>query len=58
MRAGIDVGFGDEFVGGSGAVIVVDIGFAGQLVALEGEQVVGLMGDDRVGDPELGPVDI
>ena len=49
----LDGSFGDEFVGGSGAEIVLDIGFEGRLVALEGEQVVGLMGDDLVGDPDL-----
>src|ERR1700694_3527752 len=49
----LDGGFGDEFVGGSGVIIVLDIGFEGRLVALEGEQVVGLMGDDLVGDPDM-----
>jgi hypothetical protein len=30
----LDGGFGDEFVGGGGAEIVLDIGFEGRLVAL------------------------
>src|SRR5664279_4698382 len=36
--------FADEFAGGGGAEIVLDIGFEGGLVALEGEQIVGLVG--------------
>ena len=49
----LDGGFGDEFVGGRGAEIVLDIGFEGGLVAFEGEQVIGLVGDDLVGDLDL-----
>ena len=44
----LDGGFADEFIGGGGAEIVLDIGFERGLVALEGEQVVGLVGDDFV----------
>src|SRR5271165_1687735 len=49
----LDGGFGDEFGGGSGAEIVLDIGFECRLVAFEGEQVIGLIRDDLVGDLDL-----
>ena len=46
----LDSGFADEFVGGCGAEIVLDIGFERGLVALEGEQVIGLMNNDLIGN--------
>ena len=49
----LDGGFGDGLGGGSGTEIILDIGFEGGLIALEGEQVVGLVGDDFVGDLDL-----
>jgi hypothetical protein len=49
----LDGRFGDEFGDRSGAEIVHDIGFEGGLVALEREQVIGLVGDDLVGDVDL-----
>src|ERR1700680_2633913 len=49
----LDGGFGDELFGGSGAKIVFDIGLEGWLVALEGEEVVGFVGDDLVCDLDL-----
>ena len=49
----LDGGLGDEFVGRRGAEIVVDIGFERGLVALQGEQVIGLVGDDLGGDLDL-----
>src|SRR5258708_26123343 len=45
--------FADELAGGGGSEIVLDIGFERGLVALEGEQVIGLVGDDLVGDFDL-----
>ena len=49
----LDGGFGDEFIGESGAKIVRNLGFEGRLVAFEGEQVIGLVFDDLVGDLDL-----
>src|SRR6202011_1852321 len=49
----LDGGFADEFVGGGGAEIVLDIGFERGLVALEREQVIGLVGDDLVSNLDL-----
>jgi hypothetical protein len=45
--------FAHEFGGGGGAEIVLDIGFQRRLVAFEGEQIIGLVGDDLVGDLDL-----
>jgi hypothetical protein len=42
----VDKQFATSPIGGGGAEIVLDIGFEGRLVALEGEQVVGLMDDE------------
>ena len=39
----LDGGFGDGFGGGSGAEIVLHIGFESRLTSLEGQQVVGLV---------------
>lgn len=47
VGAGLDAAM---LLGGRGAEIVLDIGFERRLVALEGEQVIGLVGDDLVGD--------
>ena len=49
----LDGGFADEFIGGGGAEIVPDIRFESRLVAFEGKQVIGLMGDDLIGDLDL-----
>ena len=49
----LEGGFGHGLGGGSSAEIILDIGFEGGLIALEGEQVVGLVGDDFVGDLDL-----
>src|ERR1700737_2116001 len=49
----LDRGLADEFISGGGAEIVSDIGFERGLVALEGKQVIGLMGDDLIGDLDL-----
>ena len=49
----LDGGFGDGFGGGSGAEIVLHIGFESRLISLEGQQVVGLVFDDFVGNPDL-----
>ena len=49
----LDGGFADEFVGGGGAEIVLDIGFERGLVPLEGEQVIGLVSNDLVGNLDL-----
>ena len=46
-------GLADEFVRRRGAEIVLDIGFQGRLVAFQGEQKIGLVGDDLVGDLDL-----
>ena len=40
-------------LGRRGAEIVLDIGLQRRLIALEGQQVIGLMGDDPVGDLDL-----
>ena len=48
-----DGGFGDELGVRSGAEIADDVGFESRLVALEREEIVGLMGDDLVGDRDL-----
>ena len=49
----LDGGFGGELGGRSGGEIVLHIGFEGGLVALEGQEIVGLVGDDPVGDLDL-----
>jgi hypothetical protein len=49
----LDGGFADEFIGGRGAEIVLDIGFERGLVALEGKQVIGLVSNDLVGNLDL-----
>jgi hypothetical protein len=49
----LDGGFADEFGGWSGAKIVDNIGFERRLVALERQQIVGLVRDDPVGDLDL-----
>lgn len=49
-----DGGRTDQF--GGGAKIVDDIGFEGGLVALERPQIIGLVGDDLVGDLDLEPM--
>src|ERR1700741_1966381 len=49
----LDAAFGDELGCGSIGEIVLDVGFEGGLVALEGEQVIGLVGNDLVGDGDL-----
>ena len=41
------------FLGRCAVEVGLDVGFQGGLVALEGEQVVGLVGDDLVGDLDL-----
>jgi len=43
----------DDLVSRRGAKIVFDLGFQGQLVALQGEHEVGLVGDDLVDDRNL-----
>src|SRR5450631_4288225 len=48
-----DGGLGDEFGVGGVAKIVGDLGFEIGLIALEGEQIFGLMGHDRFGDVDL-----
>lgn len=45
---------GDEFIGRSRAEILFDFFFKSRLVALQGQQVVGLVGKDLVGDLDLG----
>ena len=47
------IGFGDELAGRGGAEVGHDIGFQGRLVALERQQVIGLVGHDLVGDLDL-----
>jgi hypothetical protein len=49
----LDNGFADDFFRRSGTEVVSDLGFEGRLVAFEGEQVIGLMFDDLVGDRDL-----
>ena len=49
----LDCSFGDELAGRGGAEVVHDIGFEGRLVALEEKQIIGLVGDDLVGDVDL-----
>jgi hypothetical protein len=49
----LDGGLADEFFGGRGAEIVLDIGFERRSIALEGQQVIGLVGDDPVSDLDL-----
>ena len=49
----LDGGFGDEFGGRGGAEVVQDIGFQRRLVALQRQQVIGLVGNDLVGDLDL-----
>jgi hypothetical protein len=49
----LDNGLADDFFRQSGTEVVSDLGFEGRLVALEGEQVIGLMFDDLVGDRDL-----
>ena len=44
---------GDEFGGGSGAEIVLDVGFQRWLVAFEGEEIIRFVGDDLVGNLDL-----
>ena len=39
--------------GRSGAEIILDLGFQGQLIAFQGEQEIGLVRDDLVGDLDL-----
>jgi len=50
-----DGGLGDEFGIGRAAKIVGDFGFEVGLIALEGEQVFGLVGDDLFGDVDGSP---
>ena len=52
----LDGGFATKFIGGRGAEIVLDIGFERGLVALEGEQVIGLVSNDLVGNLDLEPM--
>lgn len=49
----LDGRLADERGGRSGAEIVLDIGFQRRLVALEGEQVIGIVGNDLVGNLHL-----
>ena len=49
----LDAGLADKFFGRRGAEIVLDIGFERRLIALEGQQVIGLVGDNPVGDLDL-----
>jgi hypothetical protein len=46
----LDGCFGNELGGRVGAEIVHDVGFEGRLVALQCRQVIGLVGDDLVGE--------
>jgi hypothetical protein len=48
-----DGGLGDEFGVGGVAKIAGDLGFEIGLIALEGEQIFGLVGHDRFGDVDL-----
>jgi hypothetical protein len=50
-----DGGLGDEFGIGRAAKIVGDFGFEVGLIALEGEEVFGLVGDDLFGDVDGSP---
>jgi hypothetical protein len=49
----LDGSFGDEFAARGGVEIVHDVGFEGRLVALERQQVIGLVSHDLVGDIDL-----
>ena len=49
----LDNGLADDLLRRSGTEVVSDLGFEGWLVAFEGEQVIGLMFDDLVGDRDL-----
>ena len=51
-------GLANDFLHRSGAEEVCDLGFQGRLVALEGEQVIGLMFDDLVGDRNLAALGV
>jgi hypothetical protein len=51
----LDGGLGDQLDGRRGAKVVLDIGLQGGLVALQGEQIVGFMDDDLVGNFHLAP---
>ncbi len=48
-----DGGLGDDLGVGRAVKIVGDLGFEIGLIALEGEQIVGLVGDDLFGDVDL-----
>ncbi len=48
-----DRGLAEGLRFGSGAEVVGDLGLAGRLVASQGEQVVGRVGEDLVGDVDL-----
>ena len=48
-----DRGFPNDLAVRGGAKVVLDLSFQGQLVALQGEQEIGLVGDDFVGDLDL-----
>src|SRR3984893_13801354 len=49
----LDGGFDLDLGGGCGVKVVFRIGFERRLVALEGEHVIGFVGDDLVGDLDL-----
>jgi len=48
-----DSGFGNDLAFGIAAKVVGDLRFQVGLIALEGEQVVGLVADDLIGDVDL-----
>src|ERR1700733_9176284 len=49
----LDGGLDRKLGGRRGVEIVFYVGFQGRLVALEGEHVIGLVGNDPVGDVDL-----
>jgi len=49
----LDSDLGDDLTFGSATKVIGDLGFQVGLIALEGEQVVGLVADDLIGDVDL-----
>jgi hypothetical protein len=51
----LDAGLADDFFGGRGAEIVLDISFERRLIALEGQQVIGVRRPIRRNAATAGP---
>jgi len=51
----LDSDLGDDLTFGSATKVIGDLGFQVGLIALEGEQVFGLVGDDLFGDVDGSP---